>query len=119
VTQWNMPKVLLEMVPETALPMAEAAAGAFNIDPVKLEIPESAAPEELQQMSMSERLAHPRVRALSEAIGSAMRADLGPYAVAGWILPLVLGPALQAYPVDDDLVRRCCAFLEAALGGAQ
>lgn len=117
VTEWNVPRVLLAMVPETAPRMAQAAVDAYDIDPVRLNIPAPPSPEQLRRMSLDQRLAHPRVQALNEQIGSGMRAGLGAYPLAGRIFLPVFESALEADPVDEDLVRRCCAFLEAALAG--
>lgn len=112
VTEWNMAQVLLEMVPETAPRMARAAANAYNIDPAQLNIPQPVAPDHPQQTHRDQL-----DQALSASVGGAIRADFGPYSVAGWMLLPILESALDADPLDQDLVRRCCEFLEAALGG--
>lgn len=119
LTEWNMPRILEVMVPEAAPLIARAAAQAYDIDPVRLMIPEPPSPEHLRQMTMDERLAHPREQALNDNIGSNMRAGFGPYSVAGRMLLPVLESALDADPIDEDVVRRCCAFLEAALAGEE
>lgn len=115
VSEWNMPQILLETVPETAPRMARAAADAFSIDPAQLQVPHPIAPGDSRQPAPNQLLD----QALSASIGGAIRADFGPYSVAGWVLPPVLEAALDADPLDEDVARRCCGFLEAALGGEE
>jgi hypothetical protein len=40
VTTWNLPRVLLGLVPETAPVLAELAVEAYDIDPDELGLPE-------------------------------------------------------------------------------
>lgn len=119
VTEWNMPRVLLEMVPEAASLIAKAAVEVYDIRPQSGEIPAAPAPDEMRQMTTDEQVNHPHVRALDIMIGRNLRADFGTYAVAGWMFLPVFEAALEADPPDEDLVRRCCAFLETALAGQE
>lgn len=117
VTEWNMARVLLAMVPETAPLIAKAAAEADDIDPEGPVIPARPGPDQIRQGTTAERLAHPHYQALDILIGQNLRVEFGTYAVAGWMFLPVFEMALEADQVDEDLVRRCCAFLETALAG--
>jgi hypothetical protein len=119
VTLWNMPLVLLEVVPETAPLVARAAAEAYEIDPQELGVPVPPSSERIAQMTMDERLAHPREVALNVSVGQNVRARFSTYGVAGWMFLPVFEAALQADPADDNLLRRCCSFVESALAGDQ
>ena len=117
VTEWNLPRVLLAMVPEAAPHIALAAVKAYDIDLVQLRIPASPRTEQLRQMTLVEREAHPREKALNNNIGADLRVAFGSYPVSGRMFLPVLESALDSDPLDEDLVRRCCRFLEMALAG--
>lgn len=126
VTVWNLPRVLLGLVPESAPLIAELAVEVYDIDPDELGLPEEA-PRRLKPeyrdranrpMSIVEQAdayeESPRSHALNAALGSSMRASLNPYHVMFEFKPGILLPALRD-PVDRDLVGRCCRFLEMLL----
>lgn len=126
VTIWNLPRVLLGLVPESAPMIAELAVEAYDIDPDELGLPEETPPRlkpEYQDrtnrpMSIVEQIdayeESPRSCALNAALGVSMNASLNPIHVMFEFKPGVLLPALRD-PVDRDLVDRCCRFLEMAL----
>lgn len=126
VTVWNLPRVLLALVPESAPLLAELAVEAYDVDPDELGLPEETLPRlnpeyrdrANQPMSIVEQLEAyektPRSRALNAALGSRMGASLNPIRVMSEFKPGVLLPALWD-PVDRDLVDRCCRFLEMVL----
>lgn len=119
VTKWNMAQVLLAMVPEAAPAIADAATEAYGIDPASPGIPAPPNPVQLRQMITDESLVNPHDQALNILIGQNLRAAFGTYAVSGWIFLPVFVHALEANPVDEDILRRCCDFLEAALAGEE
>jgi hypothetical protein len=126
VTVWNLPRVLLGLVPESAPLLAELAVEAYDIDPDELGLPEEAprrfkpeyrdrANRPMSIVEQAEAYAEsPRSRALNAALGVSMNASLNPYHVMFEFKPGVLLPALRD-PVDRDLVGRCCRFLEMVL----
>lgn len=119
LTEWNMPRVLLETVPEAAPQIALAAVKAYDIDMVQLKIPVPPSTEQFRQMTLVEREAHPREKALNDNIGADLRVAFGSYPVSAWMFLPVLESALDSDPLDEDLVRRCCRFLEMALAGEE
>jgi hypothetical protein len=117
VTAWNMPTVLLEMVPEAATLIAQAAVKAHDVGRELSRMPEPPRPDQLRQMTRDEQMAHPYFRDMDILVGQNLQSEFGTYAVAGWLFLPVFEAGLDAAPLDEDLVRRCCAFLEAALAG--
>lgn len=126
VTVWNLPRVLLGLVPESAPLLAELAVEAYDIDPDELGLPEEV-PRRLKPeyrdranrpMSIVEQIdayeESPRSHALNAALGVSMNASLNPYHVMFEFKAGVLLPALRD-PVERDLVNRCCRFLEMVL----
>jgi hypothetical protein len=118
VTAWNMPRVLLDVVPETAPLIARVAVAAYEINPKSSRLPPVPTPDELRFM-VDENLTHPYFEALKNLVGRNFSADFGTYAVAGRVLLPVLESALSAEPINEDLVVRCCSFLEMALAGEE
>lgn len=126
VTTWNLPRVLLGLVPETAPMLAELAVEAYDIDPDTLGLPEET-PRRLKPeyrdranrpMSPIEQVEayeeSPRWRALNAALGSRMCASLDPFPIMSEFKYRVLLPALRD-PLARDLIDRCCRFLEMVL----
>lgn len=126
ITSWNLPRVLLDLVPEMAPALARLAVGAYDIDPGALGLPDD---EPLQlkpdygdphkPMSLVEltEACQPSARAevLNAALGSRLGAEFSPYSVLFEFKHSVLVPALR-HPGSQDLVDRSGRFLEAALG---
>jgi hypothetical protein len=52
-------------------------------------------------------------------VGSRLRREFYPYGLAAWIFLPVFEAARDADPLDEDLVRRCCDFVEQALSGEE
>ena len=96
VTMWQLPKVLLEVVPETAPLIAEKAVEAWDVskDGVVDDV-------------------------LLAKVGSDLSIEFDPYSLAGWIFLPVFEAALDADPPDEDLIRRCCDFVEQALSSEE
>lgn len=130
LTSWNLPRVLLGLVPESAPLLARLAVEAHDVDPDELGLPEEG-PRRLKPeyrdrasrpMSPIELVdayeESPRSRALYAALGSRMSASLDPFPVMSEFKHGVLLPALRD-PVDRDLVDRCCRFLEMVLAAEE
>jgi len=96
ITMWQLPKVLLELVPETAPLIAEKAVKAWDVSR------EPVIDEELLAK-----------------VGSDLRGEFDPYSLAAWIFLPVFEEALDAEPPNVDLIRRCCDFVERALSGEE
>lgn len=107
VTAWGLPEVLLELVPETAPLIAKVAVEAC--DPSPGELAEAGA-----SSSEDDESAYDGV--LTE-VGRKLRGGLDPYSLAAWIFLPVFESALDGEQLDEDLVRRCCHFLELAFSG--
>jgi hypothetical protein len=119
VTQWNMAQVLLGHVPEAAPLVAREAAEAINISSDLKRLPAPPAPGELTGLSVEEQLSHPYFKATEAMVGSNMITQFGPYSVAGTMFLPVFEEALAAQFLNEDLVKRCCAFLEVVLSGEE
>lgn len=119
VTVWNMAQVLLDHVPEAAQLMAQAAADAINISSDLKRLPAPPAPGELTGLSVGEQLSHPYFKATEAMVGSNMITQFGPYSVAGTMFLPIFEEALVAQSLNENLVQRCCAFLEAVLSGEE
>jgi hypothetical protein len=102
VTTWQLPRLLLELVPETASLIAKEAVKAWDIS--------KDAKADRDECDYDQLLAK---------IGSNLRGKFYPYGLAGWIFLPVFEAALDAEPLDEDLVRRCCDFVEQALSGEE
>ena len=96
ITMWQLPKLLLEFVPEVAPLLAEKAVKAWDVSN--------------EPVVDDELLAK---------VGSDLSLEFGPYSLAGWIFLPVFEAALDADPLDEDLVRRCCDFVEKVLVGEE
>jgi hypothetical protein len=99
--------------------IARVAVEAYNVGPNPSGSIPPPTPEELRSIPAKEHLSHPYFAAQLVAVGESFSADFGAYAIAGRMLLPVLESALNADPIDEDLVRRCCSFLEAALAGEE
>jgi hypothetical protein len=130
ITSWNLPRVLLDLVPEVAPALARLAVGAYDIDPGALGLPDDE-PRRLQPdygddphkpMSLVELIEayqpSARAEALNAALGSCLGAEFSPYSVLFEFKHSVLVPALRD-PGSQDLVDRSGRFLEAALGAEE
>jgi len=115
VTMWELPGLLLELVPEAAMPIARAAVQAWQAVPDHLDFghSESLGPDALGPDSVQN--SHPG--RLEGEIGSRLYSDFAPHGLLGGIFLTVFHDALDADPIDEDLVRRCCQFIERALSG--
>ncbi len=119
VTVWDLPRVLLEMVPETAPLMARAAVQAYDVGRQLSRMPAPPEPEQLLQLTPDERMALPYFRDFDILVGRNLQSEFGTYAVAAWLFLPIFEAALDHESLNEDLVRRCCAFLEAALAGEE
>ena len=119
VTVWNMPRVLLEMVPETAPLMARTAAQAYDVGRQVSRMPAPSEAELLLQLTIDERMALPYFRNINVLVGQNLQSEFGTYSVAAWLFLPIFEEALEDESLKEDLVRRCCAFLEAALAGEE
>lgn len=100
VTTWRLPELLLDLVPETAMLIAKAAVKAWDIG---------------NEAGIDQD--EPDYDQLLAKVGSSLRGEFYPYSIAAWIFLPVFEAALDADPLDEDLVRRCCAFVEQVLSG--
>lgn len=107
VTAWQLPGILLGLVPETAPLIAKVAVEACDPSPEELAEAGASANEDGES-------AYDKVLA---EVGRKLRGDLDPYSLAAWIFLPVFESALGAEQLDEDLVRRCCDFLERAFSG--
>ena len=117
ITMWQLPRVLLELVPESATLIAQAAVESFDINPDELELPSPPGPEETAKMPSV--TGHPYFQALNAEVGSRLRSRFSPYDLASDVFQPVFYGALDADPVDEDLVKRCCEFIELALAAEE
>lgn len=130
VTSWNLPRILLSLIPEAAPALAQLAVDAYEIDPDALDLPEDEMrrlkpgyPKDSEgSMSLIELTEayepSARTSALDATLGARFRSALTPYSVMSEFKHTILVPALRS-PTNTDLINRSCQFLEAALGGQQ
>lgn len=130
ITSWNLPRVLLDLIPEIAPALARLAVNAFDIDPDALGLPDDEAPrlkpgyraDPHKPMSLIELTeayepsAHDE--SLKAALGSRVLVEFGPYRVLSQFKHAILVPALRD-PGSQDLVDRAGRFLEARPRGRQ
>jgi hypothetical protein len=107
VTAWQLPAVLLELVPETALLIAKVAVEACDVLPEEV-------PDVAESSNDADESAYGEVLA---EVGRKLRVELDPYSLAAEIFSPVFQSALDAEQLDEDLIRRCCDFLERAFSG--
>jgi hypothetical protein len=115
VTMWELPGLLLELVPEAAMPIAHAAVQAWKSVPDQLDFGQS---EPLGSDALgSDSVQDYQPGRLECEIGSRLYSDFAPHGLFGGIFLTVFHDALDADPIDEDLVHRCCQFIERALSG--
>jgi hypothetical protein len=115
VTMWELPGLLLELVPEAATPIAQAAVQAWKPVPGQLNFRHSGplGSDALRFDSVEDS----QPGRLEGEIGSRLYSDFAPHGLFGGIFLTVFHDALDADPIDEDLARRCCQFIERALSG--
>lgn len=130
ITRWNLPRVLLHLIPEIAPVLARLAVDALDVDPEALGLADEASPrlkpgssaDPRRPMSLIElaEAYEPSARdeAIQSVLGSRLLVDLGPYPVLAKFKHDLLVPALRD-PGSQDLVERAGRFLEAALGAEE
>ncbi len=115
VTMWELPALLLELVPEAAMPIARATVQAWKAIPdhVDFGYSESLGSDALGSDNVQD--SHPG--RLEGEIGSRLYSDFAPHGLFGGIFLTAFHDVLDADPIDEDLARRCCQFIEQALSG--
>lgn len=126
ITSWNLPRMLLELVPESAPLLAGLAAEAHDLDPAEAPLPPETPPRlepeyqdrakrpmSVAEVSESYEESPPR-RVLNSVLASRFGAAFGSYQVFFEFKYELFLPALRE-PTDRDLIDRCCQFLELAI----
>jgi hypothetical protein len=121
ITRWSLPGTMLRALPEAADILAALAAEAFDVDPGRFASLPDARPAPTpagQGRSIVEMVSNRptgRLYEVTRALGSALLDAFSPIRLMCELRARLLVPALDGS--DEDLLGRCCSFVEEVLGG--
>jgi len=114
VTPWNLPKSLLEALPESAGALARLAAEAYDVDPGTVDSGGDRRAEQHQVRRPPQSLvdlaeeSSPHAERVASLIGMRLQVEFSSYRVMEEMRHEVLVPAIDAG--EGQLLSRCCSF---------
>lgn len=119
VTPWNLPKSLLDALPESAGALARLAAEAYDVDPGTVDNGGDRRAEQHQVRRPPQSLvdlaegSSPHAERVANLIGMRLQVEFSSYRLMEEMRHEVLVPAIDAG--EGRLLSRCCSFLETLL----